>query len=101
MTERSPNTPPDGAVAEERQAIYPVARHPFADTDLEPGRKGYQERTIRLAARELWPPDGKPSADLSKAERNRALWSWYKQRGIADVRDQASERHIRRVFNGR
>ena len=98
MTERSPIIPQEPEA--EQETINPLARHPFAGTDLDPARKGHQEKTIELAAGELWPPDGQPPAHLSKAERNGMIWTWYKHRGI-NCRYWPSKRHLRRVFNGR
>src|SRR5262245_54495393 len=50
VTERSSIIPSEPQEARERQVINPVARHPFAGTSLQPGRKGFQAGTIQLAA---------------------------------------------------
>ena len=84
----------------ERAAINPIG-HPFAGTPLEPGRKGAQTATILVAAKELWPPDGNPPEALSVAHRNRMIWSWYERRRVKGRPADPSDRHIRRVFNGR
>ena len=84
----------------ERTAINPIS-HPFAGTPLEPGRKGAQTRTILVAAKDLWPPDGRPPADLDVAERNRMIWAWYRRRRVMGRPADPSDRHLRRVFNGR
>lgn len=82
------------------QVINAIA-HPFASTPLEPGRKGAQEATIRAACLDLWPPDGGVPADLGVAERNRLIWGWYARRRVNGEPADPSERHIRRLFNGR
>ena len=104
MTERAPIvSPPEAPEAEEQatgpRVINPIAR-PFAGTPLEPGRKGCQERRIKLAASELWPPTGQPPPPmaLSVAGRNQMIWVWYARKGLKAA--QPSERHLRRVFNG-
>jgi hypothetical protein len=80
--------------------IDPIG-HPFAGTPMEPGKKGAQTATILVAAGEIWPPDGRPPPTLSKADRNRALWAWFRRRRVNGRPVDPSERHIRRTFNGR
>ncbi len=82
------------------ELINPVA-HPFVGTPLEPGRKGAQTATILTAARDFWPPDGRPPASLSVTDRNRMIWSWYARRRFKGRPVDPSVRHLRRVFNGR
>jgi hypothetical protein len=98
VTERS-SIEPHVEAPEPAVQINPIAR-PFAGTPLEPGRKGCQERTIRLAASELWPPAGQPPPPtaLSVADRNLMIWAWYESKGLKV--HQPSDRHLRRVFNG-
>jgi hypothetical protein len=80
--------------------INPIG-HPFVGTPMEPGRKGAQTATILTAARELWPPDGTPPEAISVAQRNQSIWRWYARRRVGGRPILPSDRHLRRVFNGR
>jgi hypothetical protein len=82
------------------EQINPIG-HPWVGTPLEPGRKGAQTATIQAARRDIWPPDGAPPEDIGVAGRNQRIWDWYKRRQLKGRPPLPSDRHLRRIFNGR